>query len=385
MRPETSLLRLCAAVSISADRRGRIQSLIQGPMDWELFMRLALQHRVFSLAFKALSPHAAESVPPAEWDRLRTHYFANLTKNLAARKELVQVIDALRRYAVTAVPYKGPVLAEKTYGDIGLRHFNDLDVLVREEDLEQTVSVLQRLGYESELPRRPSVINRYRRFLRDYAFRRPDSPCPLEIQWRLVQKYHPVFRDREAVWNRLRDAVLEEVTVRTLSPEDALLVLCLHGLYHSWEHLQMVSDVAESVTAGPLLDWPGLVDSARRQGGLRILLLGLLLARDLLETALPPIVLEAAAADRFPAELAARISASFFNGSAYLLQARSFFFLEARMIAGLGNRVRYFGGRIFTPNEEDMGALTLPAGLFLLHPVWRAARLLKKYFFTSHQ
>ena len=384
MTPETRLLRLCSAAPVTAERRERIRSLIQGPMDWEAFLRLAVRHRVFPLAFKALAPHAAEAVPSSIWESLRIRSFANLTKNMAAGKELARVAEALGREGVAAAAYKGPALAEQAYGDIGLRHFNDLDILIKEENLEAAAAVLHILGYKSDLPGSPVLNERYRRYLRDFAFWRPEGPCPVEVQWRLAQRYHPLFRDMSGLWTRLDDVVLEKTAVRTLSLEDTLLALCLHGLYHSWEHLQMVADVAQAAAAGPDLDWPGLLESARRQGGLRILLLGLLLARDLLEAPLPRSVLQAAEADRFVLRLAARTSEDFFDEASYPLKARSFFFLETRLISGLGNRVRYFWGRLVTPNEEDERALALPAGLFWLNPIWRAIRLFKKYFLAGN-
>jgi len=384
MTPETRLLRLCSAAPVTAERRERIRSLVQGPLDWDAFLQLAVRHRVFPLAFKALAPLAAETVPSSIWESLRIRSIANLAKNMTAGQELIRVAEALGREGVEAVAYKGPVLAEQAYGDVGLRHFNDLDLLIKDKDLETAAAVLHGLGYTPDLPGSPLLDKRYRRCLRDFAFRRPEGPCPVEVQWRLTQRYHPLFRDMSGLWTGLNGVVLEKTTVRTLSLEDTLLVLCLHGLYHSWEHLQMVADVAQAAAAGPRLEWPGLLESARRQDGLRILLLGLLLARNLLEAPLPRSVLEAAEADRFVVKLAARMSADFFGEASYPRKARSFFFLETRLISGPANRVRYFWGRLVTPNEEDKRALALPAGLFWLNPLWRAIRLFKKYFLARN-
>jgi len=385
MRFEISLLNLCAAVSIPADRPARIRSLARGGLEWDLFETLAVHHRVFPLVFKALSPAAAEVVPRDVWERLRTRYFANLAKNMAARKELAEALSALDEQGVTAVPYKGPVLAEAAYGDIGLRHFNDLDLLVKEEDVERAISVFRGRGFGLERSDRPAAVKRDHRYLRDYGLRRPGEPCPLEIQWRLVQKYHPLLSDREGIWSRLREFSIEGRTARTLSLEDTLLVLCLHGLYHSWENLQMVADVGRAAAAGPSIDWPGLLERTRGQGGLRILLLGLLLARDLLSAPVPHAVSEAAAEDRFITGLASRMSAHFFEGASPARRARSFFFREARMIVGPANRIRYLLGRILTPNEEDREAFALPTGLFFLYPLWRASRLFRKYLFTRNE
>jgi hypothetical protein len=99
-----------------------------------------------------------------------------------------------------------------------------------------------------------------------------------------------------------------------------------------------------------------------------------------LDAALPREVLDAAADDRFISGLAAKISQSFFDHSSYLKRARSFFFLEAKLIGGLWNRIRYFWGRLWTPNEQDLKVFSLPSALFVLHPLFRMVRLFKTYF-----
>lgn len=379
MTPEARLLCLCAANPVPDARREKIKALAGGGLDWGAFHRLAIDHRVFSLAFRALSLGAAGVVPAEALERLRALYFQNLARNMAVQKELLRVLEALKDSGCEAIAYKGPLLAETAYGDIGLRRFTDLDLIIREEDLERGAYALAGLGYGSPLPENARLLARYRRVLRDFAFTRPGGPCFVELQWRLTLRYHPLFPDMEEVRGRLREETLAGVPVRTLSWPDTLLVLCLHGLYHSWSHLQMVSDVAQAARrlSGP--DWTEALGRAREQGGLRIFLLGLLLANRLLDAGLPPEVLEEAARDRFTSGLALRMSEGFFESSSYLIRARSFFFLEARMLQGTGRRVRYLVGRMFTPNEEDRQALDLPPLLYPFHPALRAARLFKKY------
>lgn len=379
MIPEAELLCLCAVNPVPEARRERIRALAQRDLDWKLFTRLAVDHRVFPLAYKALSLAAPEAVPAAEAETLRNLYFSNLARNLSLGKELLRLLEAFQASGLDVVPYKGPVLAESAYGDAGLRQFTDLDILVREGELEQAVFILRGLDYGPPLPDDPSRLKRLVLVLRDFVFMRPNGPGLVELQWRLTQRYHPVFHEGGRVWRRLRKESLAGVTVRTLSWPDSLLVLCLHGLYHSWPILQMVSDVAQTAASASALDWPALVEDARRQGGLRILLLGLLLARDLLGAELAGDVLKAAGRDPFLQGLAARVSSGFFETSSYLTKARSFFFLETRLIDGLGNRARYLWGRLSTPNEEDPQALALPAAFYPLHPVFRLVRLFKKY------
>jgi hypothetical protein len=383
MRPENELLRLCSAGIPPDERSLRLRALAQKPLDWAYFREQAVFHRVFPQAYRALTATAVDGFEPETREGLRSLYISNLARNLAIEKELTRILGAMSRVGVTAVTYKGPLLAETAYGDLGLRQFNDLDILIRESDLEAAVSALASLGYGSGLQDSPALQKRLRACLRALAFTRPNGPCAVEVQWRLAQRYHPLFRRPGRIWARLREESLAGFPVHTLSLEDTLLVLCLHGLYHSWERLQMVSDVARSMPAGRVVDWDGLLADAREQGALRILLLGVLLAHRVLESPLPPQVLRAADGDRFVRGLAARISAGFFDRSSYLKKARAFFFLEARMIDGLGNRLGYVWGRLSTPNENDLDAFRPPARLSILRPFRRMVRLFKTYFLSS--
>ncbi len=383
MSSEAELIRLCSIDPLTGKPAERIRVMAGAGLDWGSALSQAEFHRVLALVYKALSLSAAEAVPPPVLERLRTLYFGNLARNLVVQKELVRVLESLREAEIPAITYKGPLLAETAYGDVGLRRFNDLDILIHEDDLERSAFVLAGLGYSSTVPRDPKLLRRHLRALRDFAFSRPGGPCSVEIQWRLAQRYHPCFRSLDNVWADSHEELLSGLPVRTLSPSDTLLALCLHGLYHSWEHLQMVSDVDRTVASSPDIDWPALLEKARSQGGFRILLLGLLLAHQLLETILPGEVLAVARRDRFISDLVGQMKRRFFESSSYLIRltrARSFFYLEARMIGGAANRARYLWGRLSTPNEEDSRALNLPSPLYPFHPVLRLTRLFGKYF-----
>ena len=61
--------------------------------------------------------------------------------------ELLRILDILQQNAVSALPYKGPLLALIAYGDSTLRSFDDLDILVTDADYFKTKTILQQHGY----------------------------------------------------------------------------------------------------------------------------------------------------------------------------------------------------------------------------------------------
>ena len=76
-------------------------------------------------------------------------------------------------------------------------------------------------------------------------------------------------------------------SVRTLSPEDLLIYLCVHGTKHRWERLTWIADVAELVQSSGDIDWQTTIERSTALGSLRVVLLGLYLSHAVLGTRLP--------------------------------------------------------------------------------------------------
>ena len=62
--------------------------------------------------------------------------------------ELARAIEALADNGVEAIAFKGPVLAFRAYGDLGLGMFGDPHVLIRDRDLARTMATMRGLGYD---------------------------------------------------------------------------------------------------------------------------------------------------------------------------------------------------------------------------------------------
>eukprot|EP00494_Astrolonche_serrata_P004072 UN04082 len=127
------------------------------------------------------------------------------------------------------MPYKGPVLAQSVYGDIGRRVFQDIDIVIPKEHREKTHDVLSQLGYRYH-PRPDSIRNRQanhheQQFSRASAGNQP-SVC-IDLHWDFTP---PHFNVPFNLW----DAEYDDVTVQDyVLPhwqfEELLLLLCVHG------------------------------------------------------------------------------------------------------------------------------------------------------------
>ena len=109
-------------------------------LDWPRLNQMAAEHAVQPHLYLRLEH--LETLPPAALNSMRAQYYASSLSNLKLARELVRLTDRLSEAGVPAVAFKGPVLALKLHGDLSLRQFNDLDLLVRPQDVGPAAQVL---------------------------------------------------------------------------------------------------------------------------------------------------------------------------------------------------------------------------------------------------
>jgi hypothetical protein len=177
------------------------------------------------------------------------------------------------------------VTAEEYYGSVTLRNFNDLDFLVRREDVVAMVELLETEGYRNSEELTRQEFDHYVAEFKEFLFTRGE--ISLEPHWSLAGRRYPFDTDYEGFWRRSRRIDFRGTELRVMCGEDSLLVLCLVGAKGRWQRLQMITDVAACLRTFADLDWARVEAMAHETGTLRILQLGLLLAADLAGARLP--------------------------------------------------------------------------------------------------
>ncbi len=347
-------------------------------LDWAWLVDAARPHGMLPLLHHHLRAIADGAVPAPVRDALRRRADADARRNLRLAGELVRLLDLLARHGVTAVPYKGPLLAVRCYGNLALRPFRDLDFLVRPRDLATAHQVLAADGYRPWPPRTPRQQAAIRTTWRDDALWRDDDI--VELHSAFAPREFPLPLDLADVWARLEPLPLGGTPVRTLSAEHLLLVLCTHGAKHCWERLGWICDVAELLRRTPELDLCGVLDQARALGVERIVLLGLRLAAELVDAPLPDRVVRRVRDDRRVGALAAQVRATLFRRVPTAIPdpwELRWFHLRAR--ERWRDRLRYGVRVAFTPTAGDWAWLRLPDALYPLYYVARPLRLIGKY------
>src|ERR1700704_5652362 len=153
---EFELLCAVACAELSPEWRTRIANWNHSTVYWNEVLRLAEYHGVLPLAARNLIELGRGLSTEVERS-LRSSYETNLRRNLWFAAELARIMQHFERRHLLALPYKGPVLAQSLYRDLGLRSFSDLDFLISPADFDRAKQALAEIGYRPAGEINPAV------------------------------------------------------------------------------------------------------------------------------------------------------------------------------------------------------------------------------------
>ena len=289
--PEFQLILYCARSQPAS--RPLKQYIDDFAIDWGKLLALAEQHCVRPLLLQSLKAVCWDAVPPSVRLELEGFCKSNAQKNLLLAAELLRLLGRFNENEVPVVAFKGPILAEAVYGDLSLREFCDLDLLIRLQDLTKAEDILLACGYTAQFPDR-DYRTAFLSYHGQYAFRRGQSDLWVDLHWQFSQD-GVVFPLRAAeVWPRLIEETVAGRAVPSLAHDDQALFLAAHGTKEGWRSLLWLCDFAEFLRRYQDRDWIAILERAARSHSSRQLLLAIELAATMLDAPAPAELLDQA-------------------------------------------------------------------------------------------
>jgi Fe2+ or Zn2+ uptake regulation protein len=357
------------------------ERLQQGP-DWDRLLALASRHGVMPLLYRSISQSCPKAVPQEWLMRLRMQYMQNTARNYKMTAELLRVLDALQKEGIKAVPLKGPVLAQTVYGDIALRTFCDLDILVTPENVERALGIMQECGYRSEHEISASKRCALMKTAHHHHLFNAQSGITAELHWMIAPSYYGMKTDAAGILSRSGRILLLEKDVAGISAEDMLILLCQHGTKHTWEKLSWICDVA-GLAAKESGNLPATWQRAKKAGEERVFLIGILLARELLLLDAPEDIALRAGSDETLSSFARQAVKRLFSESSGLEDLRKVqvdhSILYMSLYRSPYKKARFFLRMITDPADVDLSAAGLPDGMLPLYRLIKLLRMMETY------
>jgi len=287
----------------------RVASAPSGEPGWDALAEAALRHDMSGLLYRRVVDLAYEAVPQAVLLGWRERAVAAGQRSLRLQRRLLQVLDALQGAGVPALAYKGPALSRQLYGDAGLRHFADLDLLVRPEDAAAAREVALSAGFAERQAYDAVPLSLLQEAEQAIGFTHAETGLQLDVHWRVGPRFAADSLLAEELFARAATVKLLERDVRTLGAHDVALTLTIHASVHGWPKLEHVAAVAAALRRLTPAEAATLPALALVHGCQRRLHVGVLLAATLAAEELPPLLTRPAHGDRRAKDIASRAGA----------------------------------------------------------------------------
>ena len=278
----------------------RIQAACIPSIDWAAFDALVGRHRHLPIIYRNLSTHAAGFVPPQVLAGFKERAELNRQLILHILAELGRISKLFAAEGTQLCALRGPVLAQRLFGDASLRTSRDLDLLIQPEAVAEAEALLLAYGYQRSYPAMPLTPRQWRIYQqqwRHFVYTHPQRHVDIELHWALTSTNLVSMQDVRLMLSRARPIALAGASVHMLSEEDLPVNLLIHGSLHSWIRLKWLVDFVVWMRRASDPDWEGLKTRMEDLGLQRLLAQGVLLANWLFNTPVPETVKSLIAAE----------------------------------------------------------------------------------------
>jgi hypothetical protein len=225
---------------------------------WNPLFDAAERHGVAGLLHRALKQSGYS--PPGEHAQVIDRRVAAgrlLQRHL--QRGMTQVLKAFSVAGLGAVALKGPILAERLYGDAVLRHSSDVDILVGYNEFDAASALLESLGYQQ----RSGPAGRYERtHMQNVTFCHAELPM-VELHFHLLVEFGVTIDAGDCLKRVQPYRGNDGATCYILSLEDEVLYLCLHAIHHEFARLCWLVDIWALLRLNPAIDWEVVFQRAR--------------------------------------------------------------------------------------------------------------------------
>ena len=347
----------------------------QNDLNLDYLFATAQAHGLLPLLNKHLD---FKSVPSFFIARLKRESVANTQAVLHLTAKQLRLFKLFSEHKIPLALFKGPLLSQMAYGEIGLRQAGDIDVLIHRRHFAPARLLLESLGYQMTPALTRAQLESHLNSNCEIQFMRDDWFTVVDLHWDLAPRSFVFKLNAEEVMSRLQGVTFAGAEVKTLAAEDRILYQAMHGAKHLWRRLEWITSLAESIRNTPTLDWDVVIDRANKARATRILALGLRLVQIFSSVKVPAHALAAIDAEHAMQRMAEDIRQNIFTtfGAADSTETNLY---NLRVMDRKRDALVAALRAIFVPTFTDWQALALPASLHSLYYAYRPLRLSKVY------
>lgn len=248
---------------------------VKDVLDRKTLFGLLNRHKLLPLAVNLLD--SLEEKEREFWIDVLKKYSV---QSLELSRILLEILTELNSRGIEAIPIKGPVLAQRLYGDVSKRHSGDLDMVINKNDLLPAIETMKNLGFRLVSPK--SNLSRNQR---SYFLKYKKEYCVFSKEIGLYVELHVGIYDHGLLKPSLGEIFLQDlikgeiggIIIQEMNMNNSFLYLAYHGGHHLYYRLFWLRDISEALYSWNL-DHRLIFSNAKLMGIERLLLMSLNLA-----------------------------------------------------------------------------------------------------------
>jgi len=266
MSPQDHIILLSAKIHPSMKELETLKAQLALVADWDEVVLNVIERGMGPLFYTKLSKLSNHTfIADVNKEQLKQIYYWTLSRGMLMYSVFTKAVKALNANGIKVIVLKGAYLSEKLYGDIALRQFSDIDLLVNEEFGVKCIKILEQIGFK---PFGNSVYD----MIREHTGIVHYLPMVLngvsiEIHIRLHLKSNNYnIKVNEFIASAI-PVNISDVNVYALNTYDLLIHLCVHLDTHFAKggiQFNGFSDIVNVVDIyGADIDWCDFIESCR--------------------------------------------------------------------------------------------------------------------------
>ena len=357
-------------------------------MDQQLLTTMAISHGILPLVYKSIKEFNANApsgnalgvheILPA----FKQQYLNIASRNMLMSAELIRIMKLLDENNIEALAFKGPALSQMAYGDITLRQYVDLDILVDEKHTFKAGELISSSNYIPDSDINFLKNEKLLEVSSDLGFSNERNNIYIELHWKLFRKKFSKTMNELNIRSNHTSIEIQGKKIKTLQTDLLLVYLCSHGSKHMWERIEWITDIDRLIRNVQSINWEEVWEYARKMHSINTLLLGLSLSQGLFDTDLPTFIEEKIDSHKNIHLLKADTLGLLANNTSTLTQDFRItaifkkFNYHAKLYDSFWDKTKFYFTILFKLTPDDVLNIDLPKQLYFLYYFIRPFRLI---------
>ncbi len=246
--PELKGLLLCSRRNLSGPDKEAFAELIKNPFDWQRFIRLAREHRLFPSVHETLKKHFGPEIPEDVLQAFESMHKRHIHKCMTNMAAAFRISDLLNENGIDHLFLKGFALSQILYGSPCARYAGDIDLIVHDTQFHKTTRILEDKGYQQTYSGTELTEANRNSFLENVhhlSYRCPATGASIELHYRFIDIPECFPFDFAQAWHQKRIVTVQGVRLPVMGLRHTLIHLTFHGSKHFWKRLFWLKDIVD--------------------------------------------------------------------------------------------------------------------------------------------